>query len=172
MATMKEIAQLSGVSRGTVDRVLNNRGGVQKDTADRSSTTATVRVSAILLATSRSKVVLPQPGAPSIKIACPRSGIFPDNPKKSRATRMHRERGHRIPENAPSFTTDSPQTPMRCPPGAVRYPRERVTADQGEYRLAALIQWFKSSWVTAPAPIRQRQLSTNSGGRFRRRRIS
>lgn len=35
MATMKEIAQLSGVSRGTVDRVLNNRGGVQKDTADR-----------------------------------------------------------------------------------------------------------------------------------------
>lgn len=35
MATMKEIAQLSGVSRGTVDRVLNNRGGVRQDTADR-----------------------------------------------------------------------------------------------------------------------------------------
>ena len=26
MATMKEIAELSGVSRGTVDRVLNHRG--------------------------------------------------------------------------------------------------------------------------------------------------
>lgn len=35
MATMKKIAQLSGVSRGTVDRVLNNRGGVRQDTADR-----------------------------------------------------------------------------------------------------------------------------------------
>ena len=26
MATIKEIAELAGVSRGTVDRVLNNRG--------------------------------------------------------------------------------------------------------------------------------------------------
>lgn len=32
MATMKEIAQLSGVSRGTVDRVINNRGGVDQGT--------------------------------------------------------------------------------------------------------------------------------------------
>lgn len=32
MATMKEIAQLAGVSRGTVDRVLNNRGGVNAQT--------------------------------------------------------------------------------------------------------------------------------------------
>jgi len=32
MATMKEIAKLAGVSRGTVDRVLNNRGSVNQDT--------------------------------------------------------------------------------------------------------------------------------------------
>ena len=32
MPTMKEIAQLAGVSRGTVDRVLNNRGSVNPDT--------------------------------------------------------------------------------------------------------------------------------------------
>ncbi len=32
MATMKEIAQLAGVSRGTVDRVLNHRGAVNEDT--------------------------------------------------------------------------------------------------------------------------------------------
>lgn len=35
MATMKEIAVLSGVSRGTVDRVLNHRGSVNPDTAAR-----------------------------------------------------------------------------------------------------------------------------------------
>ena len=33
MATIKEIAALAGVSRGTVDRVLNNRGSVNPDTA-------------------------------------------------------------------------------------------------------------------------------------------
>ncbi len=33
MATMKQIAQLAGVSRGTVDRVLNNRGVVKEETA-------------------------------------------------------------------------------------------------------------------------------------------
>ena len=33
MVTMKKIAELSGVSRGTVDRVLNNRGGVSPETA-------------------------------------------------------------------------------------------------------------------------------------------
>lgn len=33
--TMKEIAQLSGVSIGTVDRVLHNRGNVKKEKADR-----------------------------------------------------------------------------------------------------------------------------------------
>ncbi len=33
MATMKQIAQLAGVSRGTVDRVLNKRGNVKEDTA-------------------------------------------------------------------------------------------------------------------------------------------
>ena len=32
MATMKEIAHLAGVSRGTVDRVLNHRGNVNKET--------------------------------------------------------------------------------------------------------------------------------------------
>lgn len=32
MTTIKEIAKLSGVSRGTVDRVLNNRPGVKPDT--------------------------------------------------------------------------------------------------------------------------------------------
>lgn len=35
MATIKEIARLAGVSRGTVDRVLNNRGAVNKDTEDK-----------------------------------------------------------------------------------------------------------------------------------------
>lgn len=35
MATMKEIAELAGVSRGTVDRVLNGRGAVSKETEDR-----------------------------------------------------------------------------------------------------------------------------------------
>lgn len=35
MATMAEIARLAGVSRGTVDRVLNNRGGVGEETAER-----------------------------------------------------------------------------------------------------------------------------------------
>lgn len=35
MATIKQIAALAGVSRGTVDRVLNNRGGVNQETADR-----------------------------------------------------------------------------------------------------------------------------------------
>ena len=33
MATIKEIAELAGVSRGTVDRVLNNRGKVNPNTA-------------------------------------------------------------------------------------------------------------------------------------------
>lgn len=33
--TIKQIAQFSGVSRGTVDRVLNNRGGVKKEVCDR-----------------------------------------------------------------------------------------------------------------------------------------
>lgn len=33
MATMKQIAQIAGVSRGTVDRVLNNRGAVNPETA-------------------------------------------------------------------------------------------------------------------------------------------
>ena len=35
MATIKEIAELAGVSRGTVDRVLNNRGEVNAETAAR-----------------------------------------------------------------------------------------------------------------------------------------
>ncbi len=35
MLTMKDIAQLAGVSRGTVDRVLNNRGAVSPETAER-----------------------------------------------------------------------------------------------------------------------------------------
>lgn len=34
-ATIKTIAQLAGVSRGTVDRVLNRRGGVNSETASR-----------------------------------------------------------------------------------------------------------------------------------------
>lgn len=33
MSTIKQIAQLAGVSRGTVDRVLNNRGAVKPETA-------------------------------------------------------------------------------------------------------------------------------------------
>ena len=33
--TIKELARIAGVSRGTVDRVLNNRGGVNSDTAQR-----------------------------------------------------------------------------------------------------------------------------------------
>ena len=35
MTTIKDIAKLSGVSRGTVDRVLNNRGAVKPETAER-----------------------------------------------------------------------------------------------------------------------------------------
>lgn len=35
MATIKEIAALAGVSRGTVDRVLNNRGSVNSATAEK-----------------------------------------------------------------------------------------------------------------------------------------
>ena len=35
MATIKEIAELAGVSRGTVDRVLNNRGSVNEETAEK-----------------------------------------------------------------------------------------------------------------------------------------
>lgn len=35
MATMKQIAQIAGVSRGTVDRVLNNRGTVRPETKKR-----------------------------------------------------------------------------------------------------------------------------------------
>ena len=35
MATIKEIAALAGVSRGTVDRVLNNRGAVNPITAEK-----------------------------------------------------------------------------------------------------------------------------------------
>lgn len=35
MATIKEIAERAGVSRGTVDRVLNNRGDVNSETADK-----------------------------------------------------------------------------------------------------------------------------------------
>ena len=34
MATIKEIAALAGVSRGTVDRVLNDRGAVTPETAE------------------------------------------------------------------------------------------------------------------------------------------
>ena len=35
MLTIRQIAQLAGVSRGTVDRVLNNRAGVNPETAAR-----------------------------------------------------------------------------------------------------------------------------------------
>ena len=35
MVTIKEIAQMAGVSRGTVDRVLNNRGRVSEENARR-----------------------------------------------------------------------------------------------------------------------------------------
>lgn len=35
MATIKEIAEIAGVSRGTVDRVLNNRGSVNVNTANK-----------------------------------------------------------------------------------------------------------------------------------------
>lgn len=35
MATMKQIADRAGVSRGTVDRVINNRGGVNRETIER-----------------------------------------------------------------------------------------------------------------------------------------
>ncbi len=35
MATIKDIAALAGVSRGTVDRVLNNRGAVNPETAEK-----------------------------------------------------------------------------------------------------------------------------------------
>lgn len=35
MATMKQIAELAGVSRGTVDRVLNNRGNINPETEAR-----------------------------------------------------------------------------------------------------------------------------------------
>ena len=35
MATIKEIAELAGVSRGTVDRVLNKRGSVNPQTAEK-----------------------------------------------------------------------------------------------------------------------------------------
>lgn len=35
MATIREIAQLAGVSRGTVDRVLNKRGSVNKETEEK-----------------------------------------------------------------------------------------------------------------------------------------
>ncbi len=35
MATIKEIADLAGVSRGTVDRVINNRGDVNRETAEK-----------------------------------------------------------------------------------------------------------------------------------------
>jgi LacI family transcriptional regulator len=35
MTTIKEIAKLAGVSRGTVDRVINNRGAVKQETAER-----------------------------------------------------------------------------------------------------------------------------------------
>ncbi len=35
MPTIKEIARLAGVSRGTVDRVLNNRGAVNPETAEK-----------------------------------------------------------------------------------------------------------------------------------------
>ena len=35
LVTIKDIANMSGVSRGTVDRVLNNRPGVNPKTAER-----------------------------------------------------------------------------------------------------------------------------------------
>ena len=35
MITSKKIAELANVSRGTVDRVLNNRGGVNEKTRER-----------------------------------------------------------------------------------------------------------------------------------------
>ena len=35
MVTIKEIAKMAGVSRGTVDRVLNNRGAVNSETAEK-----------------------------------------------------------------------------------------------------------------------------------------
>lgn len=41
MATIKQIAHLAGVSRGTVDRVLNNRGKVNPDTAKKIQEIAT-----------------------------------------------------------------------------------------------------------------------------------
>ena len=51
MATIKEIAELAGVSRGTVDRVLNNRGAVSEQTA-REMAEGALRVSGADLAVS------------------------------------------------------------------------------------------------------------------------
>lgn len=42
---MKEIARICGVSRGTVDRVVNNRGKVKPETEKRIASWATPRAS-------------------------------------------------------------------------------------------------------------------------------
>ncbi len=44
MATIKEIATLAGVSRGTVDRVLNHRGDVNPQTEKRSCKSSAILI--------------------------------------------------------------------------------------------------------------------------------
>ena len=103
-------------------------------------TTLTHCFSPICRIRSRKRVVFPHPGAPRIRMEPGASAARLAIPGKSLATRMHRELISRMPVTMPSLQTTSPHRPMRCPPGAVRYPCAVVAAAHGEYRLAALMQ--------------------------------
>ncbi len=59
MATMMEIAQLAGVSRGMVDWVINGRGGVNPETTERILRAAT-RLDYSVSVSEQSDVVLLQ----------------------------------------------------------------------------------------------------------------
>lgn len=74
MATIKEIAELAGVSRGTVDRVLNHRGSVNEKTAQKVNEIAralnyTPNLAGITLAAQKKKLKL---GV----ILCPSTNLF------------------------------------------------------------------------------------------------
>lgn len=74
MATIKEIAELAGVSRGTVDRVLNHRGSVNPKTAQKVNEIAralnyTPNPAGLTLAAQKKKLKL---GV----ILCPTSNLF------------------------------------------------------------------------------------------------
>ena len=101
--------------------------------SSRSSTTATQFLLERRLMMSRSNVVLPLPGFPMIKTELSALGTPAAIPGKSRATRKHKDVSPWMLVIEPEEPAAFPHRPILCPPGAVIYPLDAVSAVHGEY---------------------------------------